>query len=126
MTEQHPISPPQELVKQWWEEAIYQGTSTFTEHIAARSAQWGWDQREPEIQAAADAELEACVRHLDFMGLHSILLDALRAARRPEPPPSLKQQGLDALSLLCEGPNPTAFVKCKDTILRALEALPDD
>ena len=137
MTEQHPISPTPELVRQWMNEVYGVGRVLFapsqgTIDIATRAAQWGWDQRAPEIQAAADAELEACCEWLitgpygASIACHAEqMISDLRAARRPKPP-SLKQQGLDALSLLCEGPNPTAFVKCKDTILRALEALPDD
>jgi hypothetical protein len=40
-------------------------------------------------------------------------------------PLSLKEQALDALALLCKGPDATAFVTCRDTIRRALEQLPD-
>ena len=62
MTNQHPISPPRELVQQWWEEAVdYLPTQKVAPYIAKRAAQWGWDHRAPQIQEAADAELEACL-----------------------------------------------------------------
>jgi len=52
MTQQHPITPPQELVQQWLEEA---DTFRFLvkqvhQYVAERAAQWGSDQ-----------ELEACL-----------------------------------------------------------------
>ena len=53
MTQQHPITPPPELVQQWVAEIWHEGTpvrvSLSDEHIATRAAQWG-----------ADQELEAC------------------------------------------------------------------
>ena len=125
---QHPISPPPpELVQLWWEEAIDLQKIPYTEHIAARAAQWGWDQRAPEIQAAADAELEACcARQFRIYGNRAA--DDLRAARRPKPP-SLKQQGLEALEAhfaAIEAGEPAYRPAYKATIRRALEALPDD
>jgi hypothetical protein len=50
MTQQHPITPPPELIKQWYMEATgpdYEG------EIARRAAQWG-----------ADQELLACGNYL--------------------------------------------------------------
>jgi len=114
------ITPPPELVQQWVAEIWHEGTpvrvSLSDEHIATRAAQWG-----------ADRELEACCEWLVSEGWfkyeHEAVED-LRAARRPKPP-SLKEQALDALTLLCKGPDATAFVTCRDTIRRALEALPE-
>ena len=129
------LKVPQELRDKWREEAPwdYRDYIQLSDHLIAQAAQWAWNQREPEIQAAADREREE-ICHWLITGPYGAsiachaehMISDLQYARRPKPPPSLKQQGLDALSLLCEGPNPTAFVKCKDTILRALEALPDD
>jgi hypothetical protein len=114
MTQQHPITPPPELVQQWNKEAkgTYFPPLAYSQHIANRAAQWG-----------ADQELEACCELVrDNDGYDAAL--ALRADRRPKPP-SLKEQALDALTLLCKGPDATAFVTCRDTIRRALEQLPD-
>ena len=97
----HPITPPPELVQQW----INEEPGIYAEHIAARAAQWG-----------ADQELEACCQWI------SDDAEALRIVRRPKPP-SLAEEALEALDLLCEGPNPTSFIRCKDTIRRALERL---
>jgi hypothetical protein len=53
MTNQHPITPPPELVQQWNTEGRHQDYCTLTESIAARAAQWG-----------ADQELLACGNYL--------------------------------------------------------------
>jgi len=53
MTQQHPITPPPELVQQWNTEGRHQDYSTLTEPIAARAAHWG-----------ADQELLACGNYL--------------------------------------------------------------
>jgi hypothetical protein len=94
------LTPPPELVQQWDKGAL--GTHCrippygYSQFIANRAAQWGWDQRKPEIQAAADAELEACCEWFASKGYTVSLRAALRAARRPKPP-SLKEQALTAL-----------------------------
>jgi hypothetical protein len=120
MTEQqHPITPPLELVKQW-EEDWYRlkvkhiGAKSY---IAYRAAQWG-----------ADQELEACCVWLHLHGPWGLLVD-LRAARRQKPP-SLKEQALKALdeALFMADDNPPEGI-CSDqadTIRRALEAIPDE
>jgi len=79
MTENHPLTPPPELVQQWVAEAneyIEQEEYAF----ANRAAQWG-----------ADQELEACCEWLEpnYSGI-----EYLRSARRPKPP-SLKEQALE-------------------------------
>jgi hypothetical protein len=86
MTQQHPITPPPELVQQWMSE--FYGTvvapGEATTDIATRAAQWG-----------ADQELEACCewgnKNLPVSAVHY-----LRAARRPKPP-SWRAQALKAL-----------------------------
>ena len=87
MTENHPITPPPELIKDWhdeWNESDQIVRSSRT-HIAIRAAQWG-----------ADQELEACCEWMaDETPTNYI--NALRAARRPKPP-SLKEQALKVLS----------------------------
>jgi hypothetical protein len=103
MTENHPITPPPELVKQWREAPEFSAlspcvmvtvTNTKLQDIATQAARWG-----------ADQELEACckmlydrydrVRHATgFPG--SDMSDWLRAARRPKPP-SLKEQAMRVL-----------------------------
>ena len=101
MTEQHPISPPTELMQELWDgfckarAASVVAAVAWTQTITS-AAQWGWDQRAPEIQAAVDAELEACCEWLDLRGFAISDIAALRAARRPKPL-SLKEQALAEL-----------------------------
>jgi hypothetical protein len=114
MTNQHPITPPPELVLQWASESL------ATQHLCTQAAQWG-----------ANQELEACCSLLDSgehaasYGCHNS--DSLRAARRPKPP-SLKEQ---ALRVLVEnGTNLDGRMELDsadiEIISRALEALPND
>ena len=112
MTQQHPITPPPELVQHWWEEADqYQDDpKTYFDHVATEAAQWG-----------ADQELEACCEWLN--GGSKIDYDTarlLRATRRPKPP-SLKESALVVLDDI-----PSIDGAHYNTIRRALEQLPDD
>ena len=144
MTQQHPITPPPELVGQWlcsedyeWD-PLKQASITITtnrlQNVATQAAQWG-----------ADQELEACCEWLrkdddayQLVGLRAVYLDhELHAARRPKPP-SLKEQALGALSRADKNAltNPlTGEVVAlrailskeqSDTIRRALNELPDN
>jgi hypothetical protein len=109
MTNQHPITPPPELLDQWCMENNWRD-------IAIQAAQWG-----------ADQELEACITWMDEMGLAgSGDIEVLRAARRPKPP-SLKKQALEALQFVDEKLDLPLHNHCNaiHTIRRALEALDD-
>jgi hypothetical protein len=106
MTNQHPITPPLELVYKWADML-----STRSDHaVFSLATQWG-----------ADQELEACC---GFIGCeHSVAWSSkLRNARRPKPP-TLKEQALEALKdIECE----YVIGATTSTIRRALEALPND
>jgi hypothetical protein len=108
MTNQHPITPPPELVHQWADMLA----SRSDQAIFTMSAQWG-----------ADQELESCCEWLECNYNYPQVNHPLRAARRPEPP-SLKEQALEALEAL---PTPAGQVTADRlaTIRRALEALPE-
>jgi hypothetical protein len=86
MTQQHPITPPPELVQQWEEDWHHSKVKhiELEPYIAAQAAQWG-----------ADQELEACLGEVSFLNSQA-LADRVRAARRTKPP-SLKEQALQAL-----------------------------
>ena len=88
MNDQHPITPPPELVQQWIAEIWHEGTPVQVAqsdlHLATRAAQWG-----------ADQELEACCEWLDY-NCPSVGAHHLRNDRRPKPP-TLAEQGLTAL-----------------------------
>jgi hypothetical protein len=132
MTDQHPITPPPELVEQWREKwsAV---CGPFAVYLATQAAQWGADQRgaatEAELQEARDKELDACCLELvDGIGrLHvefpSCLAEDLRAARRPKPP-SLKEQAL-ALVSHDFSDQPCLSEEGYAIIRRALETLDD-
>ena len=120
MTNQHPITPPPELLQQWaieyWGnpgESIGEGEK----YIATKSAQWG-----------ANQELEACCEWFqEFYETESWVkrdLKEFRTARRPKPP-SLKEQALEQLRCIQTDLNKFGMGVSTDTIRRALEALDD-
>jgi len=110
MTQEHPITPPPELEKQWfaaWESGEHEELS-FADFVIPRAAQWG-----------ADQELEACCEWFvrDWTDVETA--DILRAARRPKPP-SLKEQALD---LLDKAEDPSWDINDFSIVRRALEQL---
>ena len=107
MKTEHPITPPPELVQQWWDGT--HGALYEFEAVATQAARWG-----------ADEELEACCDWLAGRWLNA----DLRAARRPKPP-SLKEQALAELELLRGDANAHGLGFDAPAIRRALEALPD-
>jgi hypothetical protein len=119
MTQQHPITPPPELVQQWisqfWNDGKPSLLGESDMDLSIRAAQWG-----------ADQELEAV---LDFCKkwLTPWEVDNLRAIRRPKPP-NLKEQALDALKMhfAAIGENQCYQPAHEQIIRRALEQLPDD
>jgi hypothetical protein len=103
MNNQHPITPPLELVQQWASESL------ATQHLCTQAAQWG-----------ADQELEACCSEVQWLESTST---AIKIRDRRPKPPSLKEQALKALHTSVDLDE---FPKQYDTIRRALEALPND
>jgi hypothetical protein len=83
VTEQHPITPPPELVKQWFDGAFNDGAG-WPRKVAVAAARWG-----------ADQELEACCEWLIAWDTceGEKIASLLREGRRPKPP-SLKEQAL--------------------------------
>jgi hypothetical protein len=82
MINQHPITPPTELVSMWRDLLA----SRSEEDVLIFATQWG-----------ADQELEACCKWLPKLPPWSA--DDLRRHRRPKPP-SLKQQALNELQVI--------------------------
>lgn len=123
--QQHPITPPPELVAQWIDAAI---GSNYEAYIAAVAAQWGWDERgtnnEAQLQERADQELEACCEWLQDPDLN-VDTYKLRAARRPKLL-SLKEQAYAALDTYIYGnPDHNDKQNTYNTIRKALEQLND-
>jgi hypothetical protein len=117
MTNQHPITPPPELVQQWFEEGLEFDAPTRW-HIATRAAHWGADQ-----QLANDAEW------LDHNALNEPHLritpmsESLKKAMRPKPL-TVKEQALRYLNRAYNKDqiDDTTF----ENIQKVLEALPND
>jgi hypothetical protein len=117
----HPITPPPELVQQWSSESL------ATQHLCTRAARWGVDQAITELaQQIADQELDACCEWLDKQTLcgHHELIPALRDARRPKPP-SVKEQALSELNLTADPDGAELSRTQVELIRRALEQLDD-
>jgi hypothetical protein len=106
----HPITPPPELIEQWYDCATAAGPN-YLQEIADRSAQWG-----------ADQELEACCEWINSFQNKFVHAHDLRLVRRPKPP-SLKEKALDELHISFD----RGYLKegAADTIRRALEQLND-
>ena len=117
MTQEHPITPPPELVQQWLTEGHHQDYCTATEHAIAQAARWG-----------ADQELEACCEWFLSEGWHPDHPNKLRSDRRPKPL-SLKEQALQALENADGADYPvvtTILAADQHSLIRhALESLPD-
>ena len=106
INQEHPITPPPELVQGWYEDK----TDYFIDMI--RAAQWG-----------ADQELEACIAWFDtYIPGYELVADRLRAARRPKLL-NLKEEALDVLHFSFD----RGYLKKEDvdTIHRALELIND-
>jgi hypothetical protein len=106
MTNQHPITPPPELVEQWTH-LFVDGTS---QHAFSVVAQWG-----------ADQELLACGNYLKQCAQwEEEDVTEFYNYRRPKPP-SLKEQALEMLENAWKGGH--ICNNDAQTIRRALEAL---
>jgi hypothetical protein len=116
MTNQHPITPPYELIEEWIEQfkGDYPTYYSPVSKIATQAAQWG-----------ADQELEACCEWFqEFYKTESWVthdLKHFRSARRPKPP-SLKEQALGILDVAHQDVLRDDQIA---TIRRALEQLND-
>jgi hypothetical protein len=128
MTEQHPITPPPELVEQWATAGnIYIAPLHLAQSLATQAARWGWEQRgtanQSELQKARDNELEACLQWFsEFYCMETWMqkdLEKFRAARRPKTP--TKEEALDELCLSFD--RGRLKEESFDIIRRALEQL---
>ena len=114
--QQHPITPPPELVQRLCDKAFLIGVDG-----ASRGDVEVWLIQEA-FAAGADQELEACCEWLPKYCPWDA--DQLRAARRPKPP-SLKEQALEQLGCIQTDLNKFGMGISTDTIRRALEQLND-
>jgi hypothetical protein len=105
MTNQHPITPPPELVHQWADML----SSRSDQVVFSLAAQWG-----------ADQELEACCMWIT-REKSVFVAEELGIARRPKPP-TLKEQALESVKRFELGQDDLSDLV---VIRRALEALPN-
>ena len=120
--QQHPITPPPELVA-----SLRNSAPHGIRDAGVTRELW---LIEHAYAAGADQELEALLVWLRVKGFNNLASDLL-AARRPKPP-SLKERALEVLKsrdlmqpLLDDGSRILQPDEL-DTILRAVEALPND
>ena len=110
----NPITPPPELVEQWFDASVLEGAITYDEfNFANLAAQWG-----------ADQELEACCTAIDEVPGGWADSRHLRHVRRPKPP-SRKEQALEAIGRLCASAIHDDLKNDAAIVRRALEALPE-
>jgi hypothetical protein len=115
---QHPITPPIELVQQWFLGAKAMPVDQWVTDVATQAAQWG-----------ADQELEACCEYLVRCAQWEPEdVDDLRTTRQPKPQ-SLKEMALEALTS-APGPDYPSVMTVLNAdqhalIRRALEQLDD-
>jgi len=81
----HPVKVPEDLVSQWWEEAVEARSEYWPAYVADRAAQWGADQ---ELRVCCDA-----IYLHEGRPLCGGTAEWLRATRRPKPL-SLAEQGM--------------------------------
>lgn len=118
----HFMQPTSEQFKEWLAEACRLHPTGRPDILASHVARLAY-------AAGADAELEACCEWVDTPvdfedyrpGKES---KHLRATRRPKPP-AQKQEAINALNLIMSRQKGMFDGKPFDTILTALEALPD-
>jgi hypothetical protein len=107
----HPMTPPLELLKYWEDQHFEEGENYDVMLIQA-------------YQAGADQELEACCEWLKDTAHVGIDFELINA-RRPKPL-SLKKVAYDALDTYIYGnPDPKDKERTYNAIRRALESLPD-
>lgn len=110
MTEQHPITPPPELFKQWNKAALSPPDPFgYNEYIAIQAARWG-----------ADQELEACCKWLHENNWN-VVHKHLRAGRRPKPL-SLAEESLALIDKIQSNKKMWLFDEL-DVVRRALKRL---
>ncbi len=92
----HPVKVPEELVRQWWEEAVEAMSEYWPAYVADRAAQWGADEQLYKVNdwircsgsyPKTDIRWELDIVQLDRLGRE------LWQAMRPKPP-SLAEQGM--------------------------------
>ena len=117
MTNQHPITPPEELVEEWGQSVRIDYSDMhwgYEQILCAMAAQWGADQQLEATDTWIRTEMKDRQRPVNRIA------DDHRADMRPKPL-SLKERALQALDAEASDLSAAAAT----TIRRALEALDD-
>jgi hypothetical protein len=119
LNNEHPITPPPELVQQWYNECPEANEASLP-YVATQAARWG-----------ADQELLACGEYLERCAAwEEEDVTEMYNYRRPRPkPPSLKERALKILEEEPEADDMKELIVFDtaqvEIIRRALESLPD-
>ena len=122
--QQHPITPPDELVRQWTKAASYkkgmpypEGYEQCEQRLCTAAAQWGADQQLAEdVKWLDQYSLDA--PHLKITLVGKSLIEAMRPK-----PPTLNSIALQMLGTIERDAH--YIPEITDTIRRALEQLPN-
>lgn len=109
MTQEHPITPPLELIREWALNHDYTYANELWDHIATQAARWG-----------ADQELEACCADIHTL-YGKLRAKQFRATRRPKIL-SKKERALDSLLKCYTSIDDALYNEIKE----AIESLPDE
>jgi hypothetical protein len=114
---------PEALLAQWRAETPRRCDGGFTRErtLMRLAAAWAWAQREEEVRAAADAELESCLAWLDGK-VPGYITCELRAARRPAHL-TLREQALTGLRARLNDTSTLRGTYDNDAMVLALQAL---
>jgi hypothetical protein len=111
MTQEHPITPPPELIKQWWDNT--HGAFYEFEAVATQAARWG-----------ADQQLEMDATWVALQTSNQMSSKRLIAEMRPKPP-SLKKLALATLDDAILRGDCITISDALPILRRALEQLDD-
>jgi hypothetical protein len=112
MTDQHPITPPQDKFDRWEDNILNERENVdFVLDCVWKDG----------FKTGADQELEACCKWL-ASERYGTAPGRIRNHRRPKPP-TLKEQALESVKRFESGQDRMGDL---DTIRQALEALPND
>jgi hypothetical protein len=119
VSNQHPITPPPELVQEWCHQEgdEIKTSPRWFQIVATQAARWGADQ---ELEAILKLAGEPPLLEWD-----RCFVASLREERRPKPP-TLKERAQAELDRLIALIPTEGAIAMAEPIRKALEALPND
>lgn len=120
MTQQHPITPPADLVLQWQKASKTDNGEFLPFVFATLAAQWGADQ---ELDACREWLFKDPATH-DLVGREARYLDLELCAARRHKPPTRKQRALKGLAVMIKNGHLAPDLAAE--IRTVLEMAPDE